>query len=95
MTARLPVSPAPGPLEAFAQHFDSLFPKRSQRQAFRDYRAALANTEPLVGAQAAPAQRLQWVLSASTWEAAAVNAHRLATLRALPATAPQMATVRG
>src|SRR5215472_11056378 len=101
MTTRLPVSPAPGPLEAFAQRFDPLFPKRSQRQAFRDYRAALllpternktltalANTEPIVGAQAAPAQRLQWFLSESTWDADAVNACRLATLRTLPATAP-------
>ena len=101
MTIRLPVSPAPGPLEAFAQHFDPLFSQRSQRQAFRDYLAALllpaernktltalANTEPIVGAQAAPAQRLQWFLSESTWEADAVNACRLATLRTLPATAP-------
>jgi formylglycine-generating enzyme required for sulfatase activity len=94
MTTRLPVSPAPGSLEPFAQHFDSLFPKRSQRQAFREYLAglllpaernktltALAHTEPIVGAQAAPAQRLQWFLSESTWEADAVNACRLATLR--------------
>jgi SRSO17 transposase len=101
MTIRLPVSPAPGPLEPFAQHFDLFFPKRSQRQAFRDYLAALllpternktltalANTEPIVGAQAAPAQRLQWFLSESTWDADAVNAGRLAALRALPATAP-------
>ncbi len=100
MTTRLPVSPAPGPLEAFAQHFDSLFSQRSQRQAFRDYLAglllpaernktltALANTEPIVGAQAAPAQRLQWFLSESTWDADAVNACRLAALSALPATA--------
>jgi hypothetical protein len=100
MTTRLPVSPAPGPLEAFAQHFDSLFSQRSQRQAFRDYLAglllpternktltALAHTEPIVGAQAAPAQRLQWFLSESTWDADAVNACRLATLRTLPATA--------
>ncbi|MDQ6832488.1 MAG: IS701 family transposase [Chloroflexota bacterium] len=102
MTTRLPVDPAPGPLEPFAQHFDPLFPKRSQRQAFRDYLAALllpternktltalANTEPIVGAQAAPAQRLQWFLSESTWDADAVNACRLAALSALPATAPE------
>ncbi len=101
MTTRLPVSPAPGSLEPFAQHIDSLFPKRSQRQAFRGYLAALlvpternktltalAHTEPIVGAQAAPAQRLQWFLSESPWDADAVNACRLATLRALPATAP-------
>jgi hypothetical protein len=98
---RLPVIPAPGPLEPFAQHFDPLFPKRSQRQAFRDYLTALllpternktltalAHTEPIVGAQAAPAQRLQWFLSESTWDADAVNACRLATIRARPATAP-------
>jgi hypothetical protein len=97
----LPVIPAPGPLEPFAQHFDPLFPKRSQRQAFRDYLTALllpternktltalAHTEPIVGAQAAPAQRLQWFLSESTWDADAVNACRLATIRARPATAP-------
>jgi SRSO17 transposase len=101
MTTRLPVTLAPGPLEAFAQHFDPLFPKRSQRQAFRDYLAALllpternktltalANTEPIVGAQAAPAQRLQWFLSESTWDADAINACRLAALQTLPATAP-------
>ena len=41
MTTRLPVSPAPGSLEPFAQHFDFLFAQRSQRQAFRDYLAAL------------------------------------------------------
>jgi SRSO17 transposase len=100
MTTRLPVAPAPGPLEAFAQHFDSLFPRHNQRQAFRDYLAGLllpaernktltglANTEPIVGAHTAPAQRLQWFLSESTWDADAVNACRLATLRALPATA--------
>lgn len=101
MTTRLPVSPAPGSLEPFAQHFDPLFPKRSQRQAFREYLAglllpaernktltALAHTEPIVGAQTAPAQRLQWFLSESTWDADAVNACRLATVRARPATAP-------
>jgi hypothetical protein len=101
MTTRLPVTPAPGPREPFAQHCDPLFPNRSQRQAFRDYLAglllpternktltALAHTEPIVGAQAAPAQRLQWFLSESTWDAAAVNTCRLAVLRALPTTAP-------
>jgi len=98
MTIRLPVDSAPGSLEPFAQHFDPLFPKRSQRQAFRDYLAALllpternkaltalAHTEPIVGAQAAPAQRLQWFLSESTWDADAGNTCRLAALSALPA----------
>jgi SRSO17 transposase len=49
---------------------------------------ALANTEPVVGAQHPAAQRLQWFLSESTWDAAAVTAQRLAVLRADPATAP-------
>jgi DDE superfamily endonuclease len=59
----------------------SPFTKRSP-----DY--ALANTEPIVGAQAAPAQRLQWFLSESTWDADAINGCRLAALQTLPATAP-------
>jgi hypothetical protein len=101
ITGHLPVSPAPGPLEAFAHHFDSLFSQRSQRQAFRDYLAglllpaernktltALANTEPIVGAHAAPAQRLQWFLTESTWDAEVVNRCRLAALRTRPTTAP-------
>ena len=49
---------------------------------------ALANVEPVVGAQRPAAQRLQWFLSESTWDAAAVTARRLELLRADPATAP-------
>ena len=80
MTTRLPVSPAPGPLEAYTQHFDPLLTKRNQRDAFRRYLeglllpternktlTALANTEPVVGAQHPHAQGLQWFLSESTW----------------------------
>jgi len=48
MTTRLPVSRAPGPLEAFAAHFDDLFSQRSQRQAFRDYLATLSQDIPSV-----------------------------------------------
>ena len=44
--------------------------------------------EPVVGAQHPAAQRLQWFLSESTWDAAAVTARRLALLRADPTTAP-------
>lgn len=93
--------PVPAPLEAYAAHFDDLFSRAPQRTAFRQYLAglllpaernktltALANTEPVVGAQAPAAQRLQWFLSESTWDAAAVTARRLALLRADPATAP-------
>jgi SRSO17 transposase len=93
--------PIPEPLEAYAAQFDDLFSRANQRQAFRQYLAglllpaernktltALANTEPVVGAQQPAAQRLQWFLSESTWDAAALTTRRLALLRADPATAP-------
>ena len=101
MTARLPVTAAPGPLEAYAAQFDDLFTQRSQREGFRRYLeglllpaerhktlTGLANTEPVVGAQHPRAQGLQWFLSESTWAADALNARRLALLRADPTTAP-------
>jgi len=101
MTSRLSVTAAPAPLEAYAVQFDDLFTQRSQREGFRRYLeglllpaernktlTALANTEPVVGAQHPRAQGLQWFLSESTWSAAALNARRLALLRADPTTAP-------
>lgn len=42
----------------------------------------------MVDAQHPRAQRLQWFLSESTWEAQAVKERRLAVLRADPVTAP-------
>jgi SRSO17 transposase len=93
--------PIPDPLEAYATQFDDLFPRASQREGFRQYLAglllpaernktltALANAEPVIGAQRPSVQRLQWFLSESTWDAAAVTARRLALLRADPGTAP-------
>ena len=93
--------PIPDPLEAFSAQFDDLFSRANQREGFRQYLAglllpaernktltALANTEPVVGAHHPAAQRLQWFLSESTWDAAAVTTRRLAVLRADPATAP-------
>jgi len=101
MTQRLPVPSAPGPLEAYCHAFDPLFAQWNQRDRFRRYLeglllpternktlTALANTEPIVGAQHPQAQSLQWFLSESTWDAAAVNERRIATLRADPVTAP-------
>ncbi len=101
MTKRLPVAPAPGPLEEYAARFDDLLGARAQRQAFRRYLeglllpaernktlTALANTEPLVGAQRKEAQSLQWFLSESRWDPAELNARRLELLREAPRTAP-------
>jgi SRSO17 transposase len=93
--------PIPDPLEAYAAHFDDLFTRASQRSAFRQYLGglllpaernktltALANAEPVVGAQHPAVQRVQWFLSESTWDAAAVTARRREVLRSDPATAP-------
>ncbi|HEX5699500.1 MAG TPA: IS701 family transposase [Rubrobacter sp.] len=90
MTKRYPVSPAPGPLEDYAMSFDDLFGARAQRHAFRRYLeglllpaernktlTALANTEPVVGAQRKEAQSLQWFLSESRWDPEEVNERRL------------------
>lgn len=101
MTARLSVAAAPERLEAYATQFDDLFSQRSQREAFRRYLeglllpaernktlTGLANTEPVIGAQHARAQGLQWFLSESTWAAPALNERRLALLRADPTTRP-------
>ena len=100
MTKRSPVSPAPGPLEDYAQCFDDLFGARAQRHSFRRYLeglllpaernktlTALANTEPVVGAQRREAQSLQWFLSESRWDQKEVNELRLKLLLEEPTTA--------
>lgn len=101
MTKRQAATPAPGPLETYAVRFDDLFERRNAREAFRRYLeglllpaernktlTALANAEPIVGAQQPRVQSLQWFLSESTWDAAALNTRRVALLRQDPATAP-------
>lgn len=101
MTTRQAPAPAPGPLEGFAQQYDDLFEQRNQREAFRRYLeglllpaernktlTALANAEPIVGAQQAQVQSLQWFLSESTWDAHAVNTRRIEALCRDPVTAP-------
>lgn len=101
MTERQPATPAPGPLEAYAEQFDDLFSNVNQREGFRRYLeglllpternktlTALANAEPIVGAQDAAVQALQWFLTESPWDAAAVTTRRVDLLRADPATAP-------
>ena len=100
MTTRRPCPPAPGPLEDYAARFDPLLLSLAQRRGLRDYLqglllprdrnktlTALADTEPVVGAQHRQAQRLQWFLSESTWDHQAVNQQRIGLLQADPATA--------
>src|SRR5437763_6221848 len=99
MTARRPCPPAPGPLEAYATAFDDLFNSVAQRRGFRDYMqglllphdrhktlTALAGAEPVVQAQAAAVQRLQFFLSEASWDAEALNARRLELVLGDPAT---------
>jgi SRSO17 transposase len=101
MTKRIDIAPAPEPLEAYARHFDDLFGKSNQREAFRCYLeglllpserhktlTALVNTEPLVGAQLPRAQKLQWFLSESDWDERQIQAERLKLLREDLSTAP-------
>jgi hypothetical protein len=101
MTKRLPCPPAPGPLEDYAAQFDPLFARLAQRRGLRAYLAglllprdrnktltALVGTEPLVGAQHAAVQGLQWFLSESSWDHQRVNQRRVQLLLADPATAP-------
>jgi hypothetical protein len=101
MTRRLPCPPAPGPLEAYAERFDDRLGTLAQRRGFREYLqglllprdrhktlTGLVGTEPVVGAQAPSAQRLQFFLSESPWDAEAINRRRLELLVSDPATAP-------
>jgi hypothetical protein len=101
MTKRYPVSPGPGPLEDYVHGFDALFGARAQRHSFRRYLeglllpsernktlSALANTEPLAGAQRKEAQSLQWFLSESRWDPQEVNERRLELMVDENTTAP-------
>jgi hypothetical protein len=89
-------------LEEYATRFDVLFRRaRAQREGFRRYLeglllpaernktlTALANTEPVAGAQRREAQSLQWFLSESGWDPKEINERRLELLVEDPATAP-------
>jgi SRSO17 transposase len=88
-------------LEEYAASFDGLFRARAQREGFRRYLeglllpaernktlTALANTEPVAGAQRKEAQSLQWFLSESGWDPKEVNERRLELLFEDPSTAP-------
>ncbi len=101
MTNAQACSPAPGPLEDFARHFDGLFGTVNQRQSFRSYLqglllprdrnktlTGLAGTEPVVGAQAPPAQRLQFFVSEADWDVGVINQRRLELLLSEEGTGP-------
>jgi DDE superfamily endonuclease len=101
MSQPLAAIAAPGPLEAYCQHFDALFDNRSQKDGFRRYQeglllplernktlTALANAEPIIGAQNPRVQTLQWFLSESNWSASALHKRRLELLLADPLSAP-------
>jgi SRSO17 transposase len=88
-------------LEDYAQSFDDLFATLAQRQAFRRYLeglllpternktlTALANTEPVVGAQRKEAQGLQWFLSESSWNPKELNRRRMELMLKDPKLAP-------
>jgi hypothetical protein len=104
MSKRRSARAAPGLLEEYSQAFDSLFSKVSQRDGFRQYLVGLllpaernktltglVNSEPVVGAQERRVQSLQWYVSESTWDAAAVNRRRLALLLNSPQLRPNAA----
>lgn len=95
MSKRKATKPIPEPLENYAEKFDRLFSRVSQRDGFRQYLVGLllsaernktltglVNAEPIVGAQEARVQSLQWFLSESRWDWMQVNARRLELLLA-------------
>jgi SRSO17 transposase len=101
MTKPQPCPAAPGPLEDYCVRFDQLLRRLPQRRGFRDYLAGLlapserhktltglADTEPVTGASHPEAQRLQFFLTESVWDADAINDLRLRLLCEDPATAP-------
>src|SRR4051812_49808661 len=101
MTRRLSCPPAPGPLEDYAAQFDGLLGSLAQRRGFRAYLqglllprdrnktlTSLAGAEPVVGAQHAAVQGLQWFLTEATWDHEQVNQRRVQLLVGDPATAP-------
>src|SRR6266487_841750 len=101
MTKRLPCPPPPRPPEGHPAPLDALWGSLAQRRALRAYLqglllprdrnktlTALADAEPITGAQHREVQRLQWFVSESTWDHEQVNQQRIQLLQADPATRP-------
>lgn len=101
MSERKAVPTLPWPLESYAARFDDLWAKAAQRESFRAYLhglllprdrnktlTALAGARPIEEAQHARVQKLQYFLSESPWDGAAINTRRLELLLADPSTAP-------
>jgi hypothetical protein len=65
--------------EGFRAYLQGLLLPRARNKTL----TGLVGTEPVVSAQAAPAQRLQFFLSESVWDAARVNRRRLEVLWAV------------
>jgi len=102
MSKRQATTPIPEPLEKYAMEFDDLFSRVNQREGFRQYLVGLllpaernktltglVNAEPIVGAQAARVQSLQWYLSESRWDSASVNQRRVELLKEMPTLRPR------
>jgi SRSO17 transposase len=68
----------------FRRYLEGLLPPAERNKT----PTALANTEPVAGAQRKEAQSLQWFLSESGWDPEEVNERRLGLLLGDPATAP-------
>ncbi|HZA24364.1 MAG TPA: transposase, partial [Dehalococcoidia bacterium] len=99
MTERNAAPTAPGPLEDYAAQFDDLWAKAAQRESFRAYLqglllprdrnktlTGLVGARPIEDAQHSRVQRLQYFLSESPWDGAAINTRRLELLLDDPST---------
>jgi SRSO17 transposase len=93
MTERKAIPTAPGPLEDYAAQFDGLWAKAAQRASFRAYLqglllprdrnktlTGLAGARPIEEARHSRVQKLQYFVSESPWDGAAINARRLELL---------------
>ena len=74
-----------GPAAQSARYLQGLLLARDRNKTL----TALADAEPIIGAQHREVQRLQWFLTESSWDHEAVNQRRIELLCADSATAPR------